>query len=757
MQIAYYNWGGKQIEAEHLDPAVQRVYQTCLNNPSCEVLELRSDLLYQSQSVIADFADGTFDIDNSTGIHRVERLALTYSTSTINEFRWQVRALRQGFPITIHQNHVLEGEPRSLCLYIEPWHTVERSWTPELFIKRIFWWLRATAEETIHGDDQPLERLFFSSPYDVVLPHNFFNEEAGQKKLSFVAIEHKDVKTTTLIGRYHDKASANVPLCVPVTIVLDPIENGPVEEYPYTLGQLQCLLESRGKGIIDLLKKAFFELVTEDGIEFQRDKKEFVLLLLGIPRLRNGVIERIEAQGFIVDSELGKLGESLSALFKAPDQNKWFKESSLCKLQSESWKPIPLTPVNVKCYPAPEEIRQYSGLDSADAGPKGIIAGVGALGGLLAKIWNRECWGEWYFIDNDIIKSHNIVRHIASHHFIGYPKALVVSSTVNDIHKNNENKEPRYSVNSILSDDPEVLAEIDSADVIVDASTTLHVPREVSQRENAPRMVSVFITPSGMSCVMLLEDKDRKIRNRSLESQYYRAILNSDWGIDHLTGHIGRQWVGAGCREVTLAMSDELIQLHSAILSRQVRKSLTLPEAKICVWDYQDDLGEIVARNVPIFPSHSILVGEWEVNWDDGFWVDVTALRLAELPNETGGILFGIIDQKDKTITLVKACSAPENSESTSSSFGRGEYDSTDVLDDCHSRTAGIVSYVGEWHSHPKGYTALPSQADVGQLCFLTDSLQTEGLPALMLIVSDLSLGFYLDKQGRIFSPISSY
>jgi len=749
MEVVYSDWsGGTKVGFEQLDSVVQKVYQACMNNSSCEIIDLRSDSQLQSQSIVADFADGSFDARNPVGIHRVERLALTYSSGS--EFCWEVRALRKEFPITIHQNHVLEGAPRSLCLYVEPWLSVERSWTPELFVKRIFWWLRKTAEGTIHDDDQPLEQLFFSSSYNVVLPENYFDGgKAKQKNISFSSVEYEGMKTKTLIGRYTDSNSVSTPFYVPISVVLDPVENAPIEEYPHTLGMLQSLLEHRGKGIVDPLKKAILGLVADAGIEFQLNRKEFVLLLLGVPRIRNGVVERLETQGFIVDSEIGALGESLSVLLKAPDQNKWYRDA-LSSTTSDDWKSLSLFPVNVKCYPSRKEVRQYSGLRSADQGPNGVIAGVGALGGLLAKIWNRECWGEWSYIDDDIVQAHNIVRHIASHHCIGYPKAVVVDSIVNDIHQEAGKNTSNHFVGSIISDDPKIRGKLDDVEIVIDATTTLHVPRVISRKDNFPRTASVFITPSGTSSVMLLEDKGRSVRCSSLEAQYYRAILNSEWGGSHLSGHVGRQWVGAGCREITVEISDELIHLHSAMLSRQIRKSSSLSMARICVWKYQDDFGGVVPHDVSVFPSYSASIGDWEVHWDDGFLADAKQFRLADLPNETGGLLFGIIDQKDRTITLVKACAAPENSESTPTSFGRGAYNSSDILDDCHNRTAGIVTYVGEWHSHPRGCTALPSKDDVGQLGFLAASLQIEGMPALMIIVADSSVALYLDNHGVV-------
>ena len=751
MEVTYYDWGGAaNSDFDQFDVAVQKVHQACLDNPSCEVIELRADTEHQHQSIIVEFGDGSFEADNPTGIHRIERLALSFCVT--DKFCWDVRALRKDFPITLHQNHALEGEPCSLCLYIEPWESVERSWTPQLFIKRILWWLKATAEGTIHGDDQPIEHLFFSSRFNVLLPEKHFeSEDSANKKLSFESINYEGISTITLIGTYCNNSKNDAPLCLSVSLLLDAVENGPIEEYPNTLGQLQEIIEQRGSSVIKPLKAAILELVTEEGIISKKELKEFVLLLLGIPRSRNGNFEKIEIQGFIIETEVALLGEKLSVLFKSPGENKWYRDA-LTTSEGDEWKTLQITPVNVRCYPSSKETRSYSGLNPDNDGPKGIIAGVGALGGLLAKIWKRECWGKWSYVDDDIIQAHNIVRHISTHHYLGHPKSVAVNSIVSNIHQANEENTSHHFVTDILSDDAMLADAINDSDLLVDATTTLHVPREISRKDHYPRTASIFITPSGMASVMLLEDTNRTVRCNSLEAQYYRAILDSDWGAEHLSGHYGRHWVGAGCREITLSMSDESVHLHSATLARQLRKNISQPEPKICIWDHQEDTGGIVPYDIPVYQSQSVQIDGWEIIWDDGFIESAKKYRADAFPNETGGILFGIIDQKDKTITLVKACFAPENSESTPSSFGRGAYPSTDILDECHERTAGIVTYVGEWHSHPPNYGALPSQLDIGQLCFLTSSLQIEGMPALMMIVADSSVGFYLEKQGKILS-----
>ena len=743
------DWGGRrETDYSLLDCVVQDVYNACLDNSSCEVIEIKVDDDRRTQSVIADFADGSFSIDNEAGVLRVERLALSYCPDS--EFRWEVRALREDFPVTIHQNHVLEGEPRSLCLYIEPWESVERSWTPELFVKRIFWWLRATAEGTIHGDDQPIEQLFFSSHIHVLLPEGHFESEDKLKEnLVFEGIDCEGVKAKTLIGRYGDGGSIETPHCLSVSVLLESIENGPIEDYPFTLGDLEDLLVRRGSSVVEPLKDAVSGHVTESGIELKSEGNEFVLVLLGIPRTRDGVVQKLEVQGFVLDSGIGYLGESLSVLFKAQGENKWYRDV-WGKKDSDQWRAHSLFPVNVKCYPSKKEIRQYSGLNPDDNGPIGVLAGVGALGGLLAEIWNRECWGDWSYVDDDIVQAHNVVRHISSRSAIGYPKAVVVDSILGNTHSSLAQEQSSSFVSNIVSGEKELESAIDKSNLIVDVTTTLHVPRIISTNDNFPRTVSAFITPSGMASVMLLEDKSREVRSNSLEAQYYRALLNEDWGETHLSGHAGHQWVGAGCREVSLAMSNELIHLHAAVLSRQIRKKSSSSEARICIWEHQDNSGGMISRDIRVNPCHTITLHNWTILYDDGFLQDVVAYRRDSVPNETGGIVFGIVDQKDATITLVKACHAPENSESTTSSFSRGAYDSEEILEDCHNRTAGVVSYVGEWHSHPPNCGALPSGHDIGQLNFLSCSLQVEGMPALMMIISDDSVGYYIGCEGAV-------
>ena len=53
------------------------------------------------------------------------------------------------------------------------------------------------------------------------------------------------------------------------------------------------------------------------------------------------------------------------------------------------------------------------------------------------------------------------------------------------------------------------------------------------------------------------------------------------------------------------------------------------------------------------------------------------------------------------------------------------------------ARTAGIVAYIGEWHSHPRDHSATPSRDDLVQLAEISFGMHEDGLPAIQLIVGE--------------------
>lgn len=75
--------------------------------------------------------------------------------------------------------------------------------------------------------------------------------------------------------------------------------------------------------------------------------------------------------------------------------------------------------------------------------------------------------------------------------------------------------------------------------------------------------------------------------------------------------------------------------------------------------------------------------------------------------------------------------------QASAGSFERGTAGLAQAVQEASQRTAGIVGYVGEWHSHPRGHSASPSRDDLVQLVEISLGMHGDGLPALQLIVGE--------------------
>ncbi|MFO0754604.1 MAG: Mov34/MPN/PAD-1 family protein [Thermodesulfovibrionales bacterium] len=353
----------------------------------------------------------------------------------------------------------------------------------------------------------------------------------------------------------------------------------------------------------------------------------------------------------------------------------------------------------------------------------------------MVELWSKECWGEWTLIDPDTLEPHNVVRHVAKNHQIGLFKTDAVKEMAE------ANYAPlHYPVTSIPDSavnlgNKKVRSAITAADFIVDASTTLEVPRTLSNGDETTRSVSVFIAPSGNASVLLLEDSDRSLRLDILEAQYYRAALSSAWGDKHFADPGKNLWVGMGCRDVSLMMSNEIVQFHAALLARQTRLLRDRPEACIKVWSADPETGAVEAFNIEVKAATKEKIESWSVVVDEGTKKKLYEVRQQHLPKETGGVVLGYIDQKLRTIYVVDVLEAPPDSEADESGFIRGVEGLKEQLERVSRRTAGVVGYLGEWHSHPTFHSAHVSSQDEEVIQYLKETLSQDGLPAVMVIV----------------------
>jgi integrative and conjugative element protein (TIGR02256 family) len=288
---------------------------------------------------------------------------------------------------------------------------------------------------------------------------------------------------------------------------------------------------------------------------------------------------------------------------------------------------------------------------------------------------------------------------------------------------------------------------ISTAKLVIDASTTLEYPRFASSTDSIARHISVFITPNGNSSVLLVEDEKRQIRLRTLEAQYYRALIQEPWGQQHLEDNLSTFWSGASCRDISKVIPYSRIMVQAATLTEQIPMAASQPEARIRIWERAPDQGDISVHDISVFPDFCFEYGTLNLFIDEGAINQLHELRQANLPNETGGILLGYYDFNINAVVVVGGLPAPPDSSSKPNSFERGVDGLVAAVTEASKRTAGIVGYIGEWHTHPHGHSASPSKDDLIQLIHLTLGMDDDGLPGVQLIVGEEDIKV---MQGKI-------
>ncbi|MDY0953712.1 ThiF family adenylyltransferase [Stenotrophomonas rhizophila] len=641
-----------------------------------------------------------------------------------------VWSMRKDFPRLAHQNSVTSQGPAQLCLYFEPPPVVARTWTPSSFLARIQWWMEKNAKGELHLADQPLDMLFFESRHELLIPWDL-DQLAARGKLSVIAAAARKNDGWTL--RIVDQLPANKSLhATLVKVDLEPIESGMIEWDPHTLGQLNELLARRGADLVPLVTAAI-QAATPSGGLTRQDEVPSTLVLLSVPikRASTGEVEGITYRAFFLDGGALKIGTMLGALI--PHDGRYFSSVGVVGNQpQEGWESIGLDPVTVLWENSPERARSQSGF--SDAGPQGVLIGVGSLGSALLDLWVRSGWGRWTVVDKDHVRPHNLSRHTAFNSQIGLPKVLAVSANAREVTRNGSAVTP-LEEDVLTSTSPELAQALRSANLVVDATADLGYPRASAVVDDRSRHVSVFVTPTGRSGVMMLEDVAKERCLRTIEAQYYRAIINSDWGRAHLEGHRGAFWSGASCRDISMVLPYSSVMIHACQFAESIPVHIANPQAAALIWQ-RDLSGQTEAIEIPLSDRriHQAANG-LSIYMDEGLHEHLHALRGNSLPNETGGILLGYHDFTQNLLVVVDALPAPADSKGTPASFERGVAGMPEAVAEAQNRTAGIVGYVGEWHSHPDGCPPEPSRADLVQLVELAMGMHEEGLPVIQVIV----------------------
>lgn len=685
----------------------------------------------------------TFDIGVEVGqyhindVRLIERIAVIFDAN--DEKHPEVLALRADFPRVPHLNLRPFEKPRSLCLYDLSYDEIRLRWTPVSFLERIRQWLSATAKGRLHLGDQPLEPLLLpSDTIPIVLSPGIENEaDTHAEQIGITGREWNPNKYVLFAEQQMSKSSeSQTPKWIAYSLRGQPQLHGVINREPSDLEELHSFLMAAD---IDLLYD-LRQWLRSVGGDFA---DSHLILLLDMPRMRSPgeSAEDSERWAFLLPHKIRQIGAEIGA---------WAIEGGQYGVlihpdTTKTGKQIRLQALNPTSCLTRDLAAKISGRDDRECTNICLI-GAGALGSQLFMNLVRMGYGKWSIVDEDCLLPHNLARHaLPGHCVVGLSKARTLASQANDLVVG----EPIADaiVANVLhpgSARDELDAALRSAQVVIDASTSVPVSRHLAIDTLLPaRLMCTFLSPTGMDLVVLAEDVRRQVRLDHLEMQYYRALIVTPALKSHLSEGEYMPYAGS-CRDVTSRIPQDLVALHAAICSRVVRQLLSGSTAGAFIWRVNTEDMSVSRFDVPVGHMEQVKLGDWTLYSDSVLMDKIHEARTQRLPNETGGVLLGSIDTHRKIIYAVETIFSPPDSTEWPTIYIRGCHGLKEKVDEVEGITGSMLGYVGEWHSHPS--SSQPSEADRKVSTWLSEIMERDGLPSLMLIVGNSGHSWYLGK-----------
>ena len=681
-------------------------------------------------------------------IRRIEPLAAVFIAS--DDRAPVVFSLRQDFPSVPHLNLALEEFPSSICLYEQTFEQTRLTWTPADFMRRVHNWFAATAKGTLHAEDQPLEPLISGSNYRLILPVDFDPKAARSNPRPcavYPVISGNDIHIFRMVWRSH--AATQKTDSVVAAFFCKPRQHGVIQKEPQTLHDLNALCLRGDLALANELyatiRDWFLNKPSNDVMEAR------LILLIYLPKTRhaNGNVETTEVRAFLTMKKVREIGEGLQLLDKHGNTAGILIGQP--EPSPEALKNIPVAIMQVHDALTPRLAALMNGYSPCES--LIVAIGLGALGSQIFNNLLRSGYGKWTLIDDDVLLPHNCARHFLGDWAVGRNKAEAMAEIGNAIF--NDTTIATSIPANILSPQgyaKQIEQAFTEARLLLDMSASVAVGRHLASLDNHPKCLSVFVTPSGGSLALLAEDTDRGIRLDWLEMLHYRAVLNTPALANSFQSPDSRIRYGNSCRDLTTQLSQDSIATWAGTASSAIKRMAADPNAAL--WIYASDKnGAITLHTHPVEAPIKCCLYDWAILTDSWLLQKLAALRSKRLPNETGGVLLGSFDTHRRICSIIDVIPSPPDSKEWPTSYIRGCEGLAAKVKAVQEQTLGQVNYVGEWHSHPTGASTNPSRDDLTAYSWLVGHMDTESLPAIMMIIGERQQFRLVSTEPSIENP----
>ena len=725
----FHIWGDVASQDQLTIPRVRALAEAIDRYPFATLLDVRYK--DECEGLIVEFQVELPQRPPVPILHR-ERIAIVLTPDEDSAPR--VYALRKDFPDTLHQNLTSSGDPKDLCLFEEEYREIKARLTPIMFLRRVADWLARAAVEELHLSDQPLEPLLLS-PGRIIFDPDLLELESENRP---TVVVYGMSESPFLLRAYPLPKDAD-PRKLPgkIRYLLLPLTTPPwhsrlLNHGPQNLQQLSQLVGTLEVDVEEQIRAFITDLRESANLKEYREYQLIILLQLRKTRIEAGPVESTEWWAFLVLTTIEDLAVKLGTMAEF--------EGALGVLlgepQSEALDAVPVIPLRPTFTLSKPFARVLSGLQEDD--PSIVAVGAGALGSQVILNLARQGFGTWTIVDNDHLLPHNLARHALFGYHEGLNKANAISGEIRNLL--NDNHVARAFPIDILNhedESDELSTALRTCDAIIDFTTSHAVARAMAHADYPAGRICGFLSPTGRYLILLSEGQGRQVRLDDLELQLAAVIAeNRRFHSVHedVTGSI--PYAGS-CRDASVQLPQDIVAVHAAVASHFIKAAVFGVEPSIALWEWSSANFSVIRHHIPVHEVAVTQENDWTIRTSSHAENLMRYYRRRRLPNETGGVILGEIDYERRTVYITTVLPSPPDSVEWPTVYIRGVQGLREQVETISRVTGGDLSYVGEWHTHPMGYSSDPSEDDHKAHRWLVAEMGTEGLPGLIAIQGD--------------------
>ena len=416
----------------------------------------------------------------------------------------------------------------------------------------------------------------------------------------------------------------------------------------------------------------------------------------------------------------------------------------------------------VQVMEARAEVMVRRDADSSAAwvhGRRVVVLGCGALGGPIAEFCVRAGVAALWVVDDDVVTPGILVRQPYVDADIGVAKAVALSRRLNAIRDDDPVQPIIGRVETVLLADDTTGPDVD---LVIDATANNTVAsllelRRATRRDAWPPVMSVLIGHDARRGIVTISHRGstgsgrQVLRRLAIAGRTHHArrladVASDFFPIEPRTTNFQPE---PGCSSPTfIGSAADLAALAGALFDAGLQALAGSSEFQ----KEEPMLAGVVRLSGAVVPTSGADWFTWpndEVVLDvaSGYEVRISRPALTRMraevrrgarlrgPDiETGGILFGQVDDACRCIWIDDVAGPPSDSLLSAVHFDHGVEGVEDLINHHRDRSGRLTAFVGMWHSHPYG-KAEPSPTDRFAMRSLVTPLEKSPNRALIVIV----------------------